>query len=131
MNSWTKRAIGVAALAGGLLALGAGTASAEEASTSASVRIGSAPTAEVRLCGGGAALSGLLGRCGGQAGSDSGSTTVQAGDNRVRVQVPGVGSAGGRLATRPQATVSGRATVDPAPSATAEVAADTSPRVRA
>ena len=85
MNSWTKRAIGVAALAGGLLALGAGTASADEASTRASVRIGSAPTAEVRLCGGGAALSGLLGRCGGQAGSGSDGTTVQAGATNARV----------------------------------------------
>ena len=101
MNSWTKRAIGVAALAGGLLVLGAGTASAEEASTSASVRIGAAPTAEVRLCGDGATLSGLLGRCGGQAGSGSDSTTVRADGTNVRVRVSGLGSARGSLETQP------------------------------
>lgn len=134
MNSWTKRAIGVAALAGGLLALGAGTASADEASTRASVRVGSAPTAEVRPCGGGA-LSGLLGRCGGQAGSDSDSTTVQVGDNHARVRVSGLGSARGSLETRPSrpgAAVSGQATITRpaglAPSVAADVAADTSPR---
>jgi len=135
VNSWTKRAIGVAALAGGLLALGAGTASADEASTGASVRVGSAPTAEVRLCGDGVGLSGLLGRCGGQAGSDSDSTTVQVGDNHARVRVSGLGSARGSLETRPdgpRATVSGQATITRpaglAPSVAADVAADTSPR---
>jgi hypothetical protein len=135
VNSWTKRAIGVAALAGGLLALGAGTASADEASTKASVRVGSAPTVEVRLCGGGAALSGLLGRCGGQAGSGSDGTTVQAGATHARVRVPGLGSARGSLETRPNrpwATVSGQARIirpaGLAPSVAADVAADTSPR---
>ena len=135
MNSWTKRAIGVAALAGGLLALGAGTASADEASTRASVRAGSAATAEVRLCGDGVALSGLLGRCGGQAGSDSDGTTVQAGANHARVRVSGLGPARGSLETRPsrpRATVSGQATImrpaGLAPSVAADVAADTSPR---
>jgi hypothetical protein len=130
VNSWTKRAIGVAALAGGLLALGAGAASADEASTRASVRIGSAPTAEVRLCGG-AALSGLLGRCGGQAGSDSDSTTVQAGNNHVRVRVSGLGSARGSLETRPtrsRATVSGQTTITPPARLAADLAAHTSPR---
>jgi hypothetical protein len=137
VNSWTKRAIGVAALAGGLLALGAGTASADEASTKASVRVGSAPTVEARLCGGGAALSGLLGRCGGQAGSDSDGTTVQAGVANARVRVPGLGSARGSLETRPsrpRAAVSGRVTIirpaGLAPSVTADVAADSSPRAR-
>ena len=100
MNSWTKRAIGVAALAGGLLALGAGTASADEASTRASVRVGSAPTAEVRLCADGVALSGLLGRCGGQAGSGSDGTTVQAGATNARVRVS-AGPARASLETRP------------------------------
>jgi len=135
VNSWTKRAIGVAALAGGLLALGAGTASADEASTRASVRAGSAATAEVRLCGDGVALSGLLGRCGGQAGSDSDGTTVQAGANHARVRVSGLGPARGSLETRPsrpRATVSGQATImrpaGLAPSVAADVAADTSPR---
>ena len=120
---------------GGLLALGAGTASADEASTRASVRAGSAPTAEVRLCGDGVALSGLLGRCGGQAGSDSDGTTVQAGANHARVRVSGLGSARGSLETRPsrpRATVSGQATImrpaGLAPSVAADVAADTSPR---
>jgi hypothetical protein len=137
VNSWTKRAIGVAALAGGLLALGAGTAGAQEASTGASVRTGSAPTVEVRLCGDGVALSGLLGRCGGQAGSGSGSTTVQADGNRARVRVSGAGPVRASLEarpSRPRASVSGRATITRpaglAPSVAADVAADTSPRAR-
>jgi hypothetical protein len=130
VNSWTKRAIGVAALAGGLLALGAGTASAEEASTRASVRIGAAPTAEVRLCGGGAAPSGLLGRCGGQAGSGSDGTPVRVGGNTVRVRMSGLGSAGGSLETRPsapRATVSGRAAIPRHARLAADVSADDNP----
>jgi hypothetical protein len=131
VNSWTKRAIGVAALAGGLLALGAGTASAEEASTGASVRVGAAPTAEVRLCGGGATLSGALGRCGGQAGSGSDSTTVRVDGSNVRVRVSGLGSARGSLETRPsrsRATVSGRATIPRHARLAADVSADNNPR---
>jgi hypothetical protein len=130
VNSWTKRAIGVAALAGGLLALGVGTASAEEASTRASVRIGAAPTAEVRLCGGGAVPSGLLGRCGGQAGSGSDGTTVRVGGNTVRVRMSGLGSAGGSLETRPsapRATVSGRAAIPRHARPAADVSADDIP----
>jgi hypothetical protein len=130
VNTWTKRAIGVAALAGGLLALGAGTAGAEEASTRASVRIGAAPTAEVRLCGGGAAPSGLLGRCGGQAGSGSDGTTVRVGGNNVRVRVSGLGSAGGSLEprpSRPRATVSGRAAIPRHARLAADVSADDNP----
>jgi hypothetical protein len=136
VNSWTKRAIGVAALAGGLLALGAGTASADEASTRASVRVGSAPTAEVRLCADGVALSGLLGRCGGQAGSGSDGTTVQAGATNARVRVS-AGPARASLETRPSrpgAAVSGQVRISRparlAPSVNADVAADTSPRAR-
>jgi hypothetical protein len=136
VNSWTKRAIGVAALAGGLLALGAGTASADEASTRASVRVGSAPTAEVRLCADGVALSGLLGRCGGQAGSGSDGTTVQAGATNGRVRVS-AGPARASLETRPSrpgAAVSGQVRISRpaglAPSVNADVAADTSPRAR-
>jgi hypothetical protein len=137
VNSWTKRAIGVAALAGGLLALGAGTASADEVSAGASVRGGSAPIVEVRLCGDGVALSGLLGRCGGQAGSGGDGTTVQAGATRARVRVAGIGSADGSLETRPsrpRVAVTGRARIArPAglgPSVATAVAADTSPRAR-
>jgi hypothetical protein len=136
VNSWTKRAIGVAALAGGLLALGAGTASADEASTRASVRVGSAPTAEVRLCADGVVLSGLLGRCGGQAGSGSDGTTVQAGATNARVRVS-AGPARASLETRPSrrgAAVSGQVRISRpaglAPSVNADVAADTSPRAR-
>jgi hypothetical protein len=136
VNSWTKRAIGVAALAGGLLALGAGTASADEASTRASVRVGSAPTAEVRLCADGVALSGLLGRCGGQAGSGSDGTTVRAGATNARVRVS-AGPARASLETRPSrrgAAVSGQVRITRpaglAPSVNADVAADTSPRAR-
>jgi hypothetical protein len=136
VNSWTKRAIGVAALAGGLLALGAGTARADEASTRASVRVGSAPTAEVRLCADGVVLSGLLGRCGGQAGSGSDGTTVRAGATTARVRVS-AGPARASLETRPsrrRAAVSGQVRISRpaglAPSVNADVAADTSPRAR-
>lgn len=131
MNAWTKRAIGVASLAGGLLALGAGSAGAKEASAGAAVRVGSAPTAKVRLCGG-AALSGLLGRCGAQARPRAG-TTVRAGGD-VAVRVRDVASARVRLGARqarpratapdrPWATINGRATVAPRARLTSRVAA--------
>ena len=78
MNLWMKRAIGVAALGGGLLALGAGTASAQEVSADVSARVGRSTSAEVRVCAGGRVLSSLVGSC---SGSSSGRTsaTVQAG----------------------------------------------------
>jgi hypothetical protein len=66
-----------------------------------------APTAKVRLCGG-AALSGLLGRCGAQARPRAG-TTVRAGGD-VAVRVRDVASARVRLGARPgrpQATTAG------------------------
>jgi hypothetical protein len=48
VNLWMKRAIGVAALGGGLLALGAGSASAQEVSADVSARVGRPTSAEVR-----------------------------------------------------------------------------------
>ena len=58
MNLWMKRAIGAAALSGGLLALSAGAASAQDVSADVSARLGRPTSAEVRVCADGRVLSG-------------------------------------------------------------------------
>jgi hypothetical protein len=136
VNLWMKRAIGVAALGGGLLALGAGSASAQEVSADASARVGRSTSAEVRVCADGRVLSRLLGSCG-QAGSGT-SATVQAGRGsgssgiRVRARVPRLASADvsiGARRSRPAAGASGQTSVTRG--ARADAAADTSPRADA
>ena len=136
MNLWMKRAIGVAALGGGLLALGAGSASAQEVSADASARVGRSTSAEVRVCADGRVLSRLLGSCG-QAGSGGTSATVRAGRGsgssgiRARARVPRVASADvsiGARRSRPAAGASGQASVTRGARADADAAADTSPR---
>jgi hypothetical protein len=129
VNSWIKRVIGAAVLGGGLLALGSGAASAEPASVEVSAAAGDGQRIGVRLCGGGAVLSGLLGRCGGQGGSDS--ADAQAGDGRagVRARVPGLASAevaAARRSSRPRAALSARLNLAPR-NAAASAAADSSP----
>jgi hypothetical protein len=133
VNLWMKRAIGVAALGGGLLALGAGSASAREVSADASARVGRSTSAEVRVCADGRVLSRLLGSCG-QAGSGT-SATVQAGRGsgssgiRARARVPRLASADvsiGARRSRPAAGASGQASVTRG--ARADAAADTSLR---
>jgi hypothetical protein len=133
VNLWMKRAIGVAALGGGLLALGAGSASAREVSADASARVGRSTSAEVRVCADGRVLSRLLGSCG-QAGSGT-SATVQAGRGsgssgiRARARVPRLASADvsiGARRSRPAAGASGQASVTRG--ARTDAAADTSPR---
>jgi len=135
VNLWMKRAIGVAALGGGLLALGAGSASAREVSADASARVGRSTSAEVRVCADGRVLSRLLGSCG-QAGSGT-SATVQAGRGsgsggiRARARVPRVASADvsiGARRRRPAAGASGQASVTRGARADADAAADTSLR---
>jgi hypothetical protein len=132
VNLWMKRAIGVAALGGGLLALGAGSASAQEVSADASARVGRSTSAEVRVCADGRVLSRLLGSCG-QAGSGT-SATVQAGRGsgssgiRARARVPRLASADvsiGARRSRPAAGASGQASVTRG--ARTDAAADTSP----
>jgi hypothetical protein len=134
-----KRAIGVAALGGGLLALGAGSASAQEVAADASARVGRSTSAEVRACADGRVLSRLLGSCG-QAGSGGTSTTVQAGRGsgssgiRARARVPRLASADvsiGARRSRPAAGASGQASVTRGARADDDAAADTSPRADA
>jgi hypothetical protein len=142
VNLWIKRAIGVAALGGGLLALGAGTASAKEVSADVSARVGRSTSAQVRVCADGRVLSRVLGSCGGQASSGRTSASVQVGRDsggsggsggiRVRARVPRVASADVSIGTRrsrPSATASGQASVSRP--ARADTAADTSPRASA
>ena len=76
MNLWMKRVLGAGALGGGLLALTAGAAGAQEVS------------AEVRVCADGRGLSGLLGSCRGSG------TSVTAGAGR------GDGATGVRVRAR-------------------------------
>ena len=133
MTLWMKRAIGVAALGGGLLALSAGAASAQQAS--ADVRLGRPTSAEVRVCADG--LSRLVGSCSSSART---SATVRAGRNsdgtggvRASARVPGLASADVSLGTRrsrPRTVASGQVSSVPR-SAAAQAAADTSPRARA
>jgi hypothetical protein len=127
VNLWMKRAIGVAALGGGLLALSAGAASAQE--VSADARLGRPTSAEVRVCANGRVLSRLL-SCG-----DPASGTVRAGRDsdassgiRARVRLPSGADADVSIGTRrsrPRATASGQASA--AQRAQADAAADTSP----
>ena len=63
MNLWMKRAIGAAALSGGLLALSAGAASAQDVAADVSARLGRPTSAEVRVCADGRVLSRLVGSC--------------------------------------------------------------------
>jgi hypothetical protein len=141
VNLWMKRAIGVAALGGSLLALGAGTASAQEVSADISARVGRSTSAEVRVCADGRVLSRLVGSCSGQASSRRTSVTVQAGRGggssasggiRVRTRVPRLASADvsvGTRRSRPSATAPGQTSVTTRPARTdATAAADTSPR---
>jgi hypothetical protein len=112
VNLWMKRAIGVAALGGGLLALGAGSASAREVSADALARVGRSTSAEVRVCADGRVLSRLLGGCGQassggsvQAGRGSGSGAI-----RARARVPRLASADVSIGrSRPAASASGQA----------------------
>jgi hypothetical protein len=121
VNLWMKRAIGAAALGGGLLALGAGAASAQELSADASARVGRPTSAQVRVCADGRVLSRLLGGCSGQSGT---SATVRAGDGiRARVRASRLASADASVGARPSR---------PAASAQASAAtADTSPQASA
>ena len=121
MNLWMKRAIGVAALGGGLLALSAGAASAQEISADATARVGRPTSAEVRVCADGRVLFRLLGctdRTGGTAQAGSGAI-------RARARVPRVVDADVSIGTRPGTTASGQASA--ARRARAAAAADTSP----
>jgi hypothetical protein len=139
VNLWMKRALGVAVLGGGLLALNAASASAQEVSADVSARLGRPTSAEVRVCADGRVLSGLLGSCSGQGTS----ATVRAGRGgdgssgvRATARVPRLASADvsvGTGANRPSTGASGQAPATPAPAATADaaVAADTSPRADA
>jgi hypothetical protein len=121
VNLWMKRAIGAAALGGGLLALSAGAAGAQETSV------------EVRVCADGV-LSGLLGSCG-QAGSGGTSVTVDAGRDRdgagvrARARVPRLADADVSVGTRRSrpAGASGQAPATPRAQADAAAAAGTSP----
>ena len=132
MNLWMKRAIGAAALSGGLLALSAGAASAQDVSADVSANLGRSTSAEVRVCADGRVLSGLLGSCSGsgtratvQAGRDDGSTGV-----RARARLPRTAQADVSLGTRRSTTASGQATPRSG-SARADASADTSPRADA
>jgi hypothetical protein len=139
VNLWMKRAIGVAALSGGLLALSAGAAGAQEISADVSARLGRQTAAEVRVCADGRVLSRLLGSCSGQAASSGTRATGDAGRDRdagvrARVRVPRVVDADvsiGARRSRPAASASGQASVTPRARADAQAAADTTPRARA
>ena len=134
MNLWMKRALGAAALGGGLLALGAGVASAQEVSVDGSAQVGSSTSAEVRVCADGRVLSGLVGSCGDQAetGGTSGSARAARGNGaRASVQAPAADVSVEARRNRRQASTSGQATAAPrSRAATADAAADTSPRAR-
>jgi hypothetical protein len=133
VNLWMKRALGAAALGGGLLALSAGAASAQDVAADVSARLGRSTSAEVRVCADGRVLSRLVGSCGGsgtsasaQAGRRNGTTAI-----RARVRVPGTARADVSLGTR-RATASGEASATPrSRSASADASADTSPRASA
>jgi hypothetical protein len=126
VNLWMKRAIGAAALGGGLLALGAGAAGAQEVSADASARLGRPTSAQVRVCADGRVLTRLLGSCSGQSGT---SATVRAGDGiRAGVRASRLASADASVGTRPGASA---ATRSRAATADADAAAGTSPQARA
>jgi hypothetical protein len=129
VNLWMKRAIGVAALGGGLLALSAGAASAQDVSADATVRLGRPTSAEVRVCADGRVLSRLLG-CTDRAGGavQAGRAGDGSGAIRARVRVPRAADADVSIGTRrgrPSTTASGQASATRR--ARAAAAADTSP----
>jgi hypothetical protein len=134
VNLWMKRALGAAALGGGLLVLGAGVASAQEVSVDGSAQVGRSTSAEVRVCANGRVLSGLVGSCGDQAGSDGTSGSARAGRGngaRASAQAPSADVSVETRGNRRQAGTSGQATAAPrSRAATADAAADTSPRAR-
>ena len=100
MNLWMKRAIGAAALSGGLLALSAGAASAQDVAADVSARLGRSTSAEVRVCADGRVLSRLVGSCRGSGTSAS----AQAGRaDRHPGQGPGARHGPGRRLARDQA----------------------------
>jgi hypothetical protein len=136
VNLWIKRALGAAALGGGLLAATAGAASAQEVSAGASASVGRPTSADDRVCADGRLLSRLVGGCR-QAGT---SATVRAGRAdgvRVRARVPGLAAADvslGTRRTRPRTTGSADASAAPgsrAASVDGDASADTSPRADA
>jgi hypothetical protein len=128
-----KRAIGAAALGGGLLALSAGAASAQDVAAEVSARLGRPTSAEVSVCADGLVLSGLVGSCRGSgtsASAKAGRANRTTGI-RARVRVPGTAQADVSLGTR-RSAASGQASATPrSRSATADASADTSPRARA
>src|SRR4030095_3828568 len=93
-----KRAIGAAALTGGLLALSASAASAQDVDADVSANLGRPTSAQARVCADARVLSGLLGRCSGSGTSAS----AQAGSSgiRVRARVPGTAQADVSVGTR-------------------------------
>jgi hypothetical protein len=133
VNLWMKRALGAAALGGGLLALSAGAASAQDVAADVSARLGRSTSAEVRVCADGRVLSRLVGSCRGsgtsasaQAGRRNGTTAI-----RARVRVPGTARADVSLGTG-RGTASGQASATPrSQSASADASADSSPQARA
>ena len=129
MNLWMKRAIGAAALSGGLLALSAGAASAQDVAADVSARLGRSTSAEVRVCADGRVLFGLLGRCSGSGTSASAQAgrANRATGIRARVRVPGTAQADVSLGTR-RSAASGQAS---AILRSRSASADTSPRARA
>ena len=130
MNLWMKRAIGAAALSGGLLALSAGAASAQDVAADVSARLGRSTSAEVRVCADGRVLSRLVGSCRG-AGTSASAQAGRATGVRARVRVPGTAQADVSLGTR-RRTASGQASATPrSRSASADASAGTSPRARA
>jgi hypothetical protein len=128
-----KRAIGAAALTGGLLALSAGTASAQDVAADVSANLGRPTSARARVCADGRILSGLLGRCSGSG--TSASAQADSSGIRVRARVPGTARADvsvGTRGSRPGATASGQASATPrSQSADASASANTSPRADA
>jgi hypothetical protein len=124
VNLWMKRAIGAAALGGGLLALGAGGAGAQEVAADASARLGRPTSAQVRVCADGRVLPRLLGSCSGQSGT---SATVRAGvrASRLASADASVGTRPGASAQASAATRSREATAD------ADAAAGTTARAGA
>ena len=131
MNLWIKRALGAAALGGGLLAATAGAAGAQEVSADVSARLGRPTSAEVRVCADGRVLSRLVGSCS-QAGTTASARADRASGVRERARVPRLASADvslGTRRTRPRMTVSaGTSAAPPSPAADAGASADTSPR---
>jgi len=112
-----KRALGAAVLGGGLLALTAGAAGAQEVSADVSARLGRPTAADVQVCADGRLLSRLVGSCT-QAGSGTtGSVRADRADGvRVRARVPRLAAADVSIGTRrsrPRATVSADASAAP------------------